>query len=167
MDLFAFYLCVHLMPGHRLGQEHGTLQVSAIYVVISLFRNLQQGFFPLDTDTIDQDVRRTHLPCRPINKGANTFHRLNIYLEAMDIMTARPLILYLEEKDRDRCFGRRVLLVEDVVSTGSASRVMREVMDRSGAEVVGEMAVFTEGRTDRWPNVVALGHLPLFASELD
>lgn len=87
--------------------------------------------------------------------------------QAMDILTAKPLHLYLEEKDRARCEGRRVVLVEDVVSTGSASRVMRLIMEKAGATVIAEMAVFTEGRADRWGEVIALGHLPLFASEID
>ena len=56
--------------------------------------------------------------------------------------------------------GKRVVLVDDVISTGSTVAGMRALMDAAGAEVVAEAAVFTEG--DVLPAVVSLGHLPVF-----
>lgn len=77
------------------------------------------------------------------------------------ITTGAEQTLYLDEKDREIVAGRRVLLVDDVVSTGSTVDGMRAVMEQVGAEIAGVAAVFTEG--DEQPaDVIALGHLPLF-----
>jgi predicted phosphoribosyltransferase len=76
----------------------------------------------------------------------------------------RPQTLYLDEKDLPLVRGRRVALVDDVISTGSTVEGMRAVVDEAGGEVVVEAAVFTEGDPPGH-EVVALGHLPLFREE--
>jgi adenine phosphoribosyltransferase len=53
-------------------------------------------------------------------------------------------------------------LLDDVVSTGSTLKGMRQVMDKAEAQVVGEAAIFTEGDAAQWQHILALGHLPLF-----
>jgi len=55
--------------------------------------------------------------------------------------------------------------VDDVISTGSTLQGMRLIMQKAGAEVIAEAAIFTEGDRARWNNVIALGHLPIFTSE--
>ncbi|HKZ54593.1 MAG TPA: phosphoribosyltransferase family protein [Anaerolineales bacterium] len=85
-----------------------------------------------------------------------------IQAETHSITTAAPQTLYLDEKDRRRVDGRRVALVDDVISTGSTLHGMRKVMQLAGAVVVAEAAVFTEGDAQAWEEVIALGHLPLF-----
>jgi adenine phosphoribosyltransferase len=57
-----------------------------------------------------------------------------------------------------------VLLLDDVVSTGSTLEGMRKVMTLAGAKVAAEAAVFTEGDPSQWKGIIALGHLPLFKS---
>ena len=58
-----------------------------------------------------------------------------------------------------------VILVDDVISTGSTLQGMRLLMDKVGAHIVAEAAVFTEGERAQWGHIVALGHLPLFTGE--
>jgi adenine phosphoribosyltransferase len=88
-----------------------------------------------------------------------------ILAETVSITTGNTQTLYLDEKDRERIKGSRVVLVDDVVSTGSTLEGMRKVMDQAGARVVGEAAIFTEGRADDWQDIISLGHLPLFLDE--
>jgi len=76
------------------------------------------------------------------------------------ITTGAPQTLFLDEKDRELVRGKRVVLVDDVVSTGSTVEGMRELMGAVDANVVALAAVFTEG--DARDDVVALGHLPVF-----
>ena len=52
--------------------------------------------------------------------------------------------------------------MDDVISTGSTLQGMRLLVQKAGAEVVAEAAVFTEGERAKWRDVVALGHLPVF-----
>ncbi len=82
--------------------------------------------------------------------------------ETLSITTGKPQTLYLDEKDQHLVRDRRVILVDDVISTGSTLQGMRLLMDKVGAQVVAEAAVFTEGERAKWDNIIALGHLPLF-----
>ena len=82
--------------------------------------------------------------------------------ETVSITTRQPQTLYLDEKDRGMLQGKRVVLLDDVVSTGSTLKGMRKVMQLAGAQVVAEAAVFTEGEPGDWKEILALGHLPLF-----
>lgn len=82
--------------------------------------------------------------------------------ETLSITTGQPQILVLDEKDRDFMKGKKVLLVDDVISTGSTLQGMQMVIGKAGAEVVGEAAILTEGDRSQWMDIVSLGHLPLF-----
>lgn len=82
--------------------------------------------------------------------------------ETVSITTGHPQTLHLDEKDRPLVEGKRVVLVDDVISTGSTLDGMREVVRKAGGEVAAEAAVFTEGDADQVEGIVALGHLPLF-----
>jgi adenine phosphoribosyltransferase len=85
--------------------------------------------------------------------------------ETLSITTGQPQILVLDEKDRDLLKGKKILLVDDVISTGSTLQGMRMLMDKAGAEVVGEAAILTEGDRAQWMHIYSLGHLPLFSGE--
>jgi adenine phosphoribosyltransferase len=85
--------------------------------------------------------------------------------ETLSITTGKPQTLYLDEKDHALLRNRRVILVDDVISTGSTLQGMRLLMEKVGAHVVAEAAVFTEGERAQWENIHALGHLPLFPTD--
>ncbi len=82
--------------------------------------------------------------------------------ETLSITTGEPQVLILDEKDRDLIAGKRVLIVDDVISTGSTLQGMRMVIEKAGAKVVKEAAILTEGERSKWEEIVSLGHLPLF-----
>lgn len=82
--------------------------------------------------------------------------------ETLSITTGQPQTLYLDEKDIDMLKGKQVIILDDVISTGSTLQGMRLVLDKAEAVVVGEAAIFTEGDRAQWMDVIALGHLPLF-----
>ena len=82
--------------------------------------------------------------------------------ETLSITTGAPQTLYLDEKDRTAIQGKKVALLDDVISTGSTLQGMRLIMGKAGAEVVAEAAIFTEGDRAQWSGVIALGHLPVW-----
>ena len=82
--------------------------------------------------------------------------------ETLSITTGQPQVLILDEKDRGLIQGKNVLIVDDVISTGSTLQGMRMVIEKAGAQVVKEAAILTEGERSRWEDIVSLGHLPLF-----
>lgn len=82
--------------------------------------------------------------------------------ETLSITTGKPQTLILDEKDRELIQGGKVVIVDDVISTGSTLQGMRMILDKAGAKVVAGTAIFTEGDRSQWMNIIALGHLPLF-----
>jgi adenine phosphoribosyltransferase len=82
--------------------------------------------------------------------------------ETLSITTGQPQILILDEKDRDLVKGKKAVIVDDVISTGSTLQGMRMILDKAGASVAAEAAIFTEGEKSKWLHIIALGHLPLF-----
>jgi adenine phosphoribosyltransferase len=82
--------------------------------------------------------------------------------ETLSITTGQPQTLILDEKDIELVEGKNVVIVDDVISTGSTLQGMRMVLDKAGASVVAQAAIFTEGDRAQWMHIIALGHLPLF-----
>ena len=82
--------------------------------------------------------------------------------ETLSITTGEPQTLVLDEKDKELMAGKRVIIVDDVISTGSTLQGMRLITQRAGAEIVAEAAIFTEGERAKWREVISLGHLPVF-----
>jgi adenine phosphoribosyltransferase len=82
--------------------------------------------------------------------------------ETLSITTGQPQVLILDEKDRSLMQGKKVLIVDDVISTGSTLQGMRLVIEKAGGIIVKEVAILTEGERSKWEQIVALGHLPLF-----
>lgn len=85
--------------------------------------------------------------------------------ETLSITTGKPQTLYLDEKDRRLVSGKRIALLDDVISTGSTLQGMRLIMNKAGAEIVAEAAIFTEGDRAKWYDIVALGHLPIWVDD--
>ena len=84
--------------------------------------------------------------------------------ETLSITTGQPQILVLDEKDRVMLKDKNVVIVDDVISTGSTLEGMRMILGKAGAEVAAETAIFTEGERSQWMHIISLGHLPLFTS---
>jgi adenine/guanine phosphoribosyltransferase-like PRPP-binding protein len=82
--------------------------------------------------------------------------------QTISITTGHPQSLFLDEKDLDLVNGRRAIIIDDVISTGSTLEGMRALVQSAGGEVVAEAAVFTEGDAGDTAGILALGHLPLF-----
>lgn len=85
-----------------------------------------------------------------------------IKAETVSITTGKPQSLYLDEKDQKLLADKRVILLDDVISTGSTLKGMHKVVEKAGAKVVAEAAILTEGEKERWSDIVALGHIPVF-----
>ncbi len=85
-----------------------------------------------------------------------------IKAETLSITTGQPQLLILDEKDLDVIKGRKVVILDDVISTGSTLQGMRMILDKANANVVAEAAILTEGDRAQWMHIYSLGHLPLF-----
>ena len=104
----------------------------------------------------------TDMPYVVLRKDYKIYMGDAIQAQTVSITTGKPQTLILDEKDRDLIKGKRVALVDDVISTGSTLNGMRSIIKKAGGEVTIEAAIFTEGDEQDWQEVIALGHLPVF-----
>ncbi len=105
---------------------------------------------------------RLGIPYVVIRKIYKPYMVNSLSIEVVSITTGKPQTLWLDGKDRHLIAGKKVVLVDDVVSTGSTLRGMRQLITEAGGTIVAEAAVFTEGDESDWPGIIALGHLPVF-----
>jgi adenine phosphoribosyltransferase len=82
--------------------------------------------------------------------------------ETDSITTGQVQKLFLDEKDRRLVSEKQVIILDDVVSTGSTLNGMRKLMEVAGADVRAVAAILTEGEQSDWKDILSLGHLPLF-----
>ena len=82
--------------------------------------------------------------------------------ETHSITTGKAQTLFLDEKDLEVVRNQRVLILDDVISTGSTLQGMQMILEKAKAVVAGEAAILTEGERSQWRNIISLGHLPLF-----
>ena len=85
------------------------------------------------------------LPYAVLRKTHKPYMGDALQSETLSITTGKPQNLFLDEKDRRLVAGRRIAIIDDVISTGSTLQGMRLIMDKAGAQVVAEAAIFTEG----------------------
>lgn len=104
----------------------------------------------------------TNKPYVVLRKSYKPYMGDAVRAETLSITTGQPQTLYLDEKDKEMMRGKRVIIVDDVISTGSTLQGMRLLLQRAGADVVTEAAIFTEGERAKWADIISLGHLPVF-----
>lgn len=90
-----------------------------------------------------------------------------IHAETHSITTGQPQSLYLDEKDHNLLAGKEVIVLDDVISTGSTLEGIKQIIQKADGTIAAEAAILTEGDQERWSHIVSLGHLPLFTSEYD
>ncbi len=83
-------------------------------------------------------------------------------VETLSITTGEPQTLILDEKDAQLIKNKKVVIIDDVISTGSTLKGMNELMKKAKAKVVAEVAILTEGNLENWKDIISLGHIPLF-----
>ncbi|HLO31217.1 MAG TPA: phosphoribosyltransferase family protein [Anaerolineales bacterium] len=104
----------------------------------------------------------TKKPYVVLRKAYKPYMGAALKAETLSITTGQPQTLILDEKDIVLMKGKKVVIVDDVISTGSTLQGMRMVLEKAGASVAAEAAIFTEGDRAQWMHIIALGHLPLF-----
>jgi len=85
-----------------------------------------------------------------------------IQSETLSITTGEPQTLYLDEKDKSLIMDKNVIIIDDVISTGSTLQAMRMILTKAGGEVAAEAAILTEGERAKWADIISLGHIPVF-----
>ena len=82
-------------------------------------------------------------------------------LKTAPLQTKGKQILVLQDEDIALVRGRKVLLVDDVISTGGSIKALEELIEKAGGTVIGRMAILAEGDAMNRKDIVTLENLPL------
>ena len=78
------------------------------------------------------------------------------------ITTAKEQTLYLDIADAELMKGKKILVVDDVISTGESLRALEALVEKAGGEICGRMAILAEGDAQDREDLIYLEKLPLF-----
>ena len=98
-------------------------------------------------------------------KAMKVYMKDVIKYELTSITTQHKQTLYLDGEDAAMMSGRRVLIVDDVISTGESLHALEELALQAGGNIVGRSAVLAEGDAAKRKDLIFLEPLPLFTSD--
>jgi adenine phosphoribosyltransferase len=81
------------------------------------------------------------------------------------ITTANDQKLYLDTADAEQMKGKKILIVDDVISTGESLKAIENLVEKAGGVICGKMTVLAEGDAQDREDLIYLEKLPLFDSE--
>ena len=83
------------------------------------------------------------------------------------ITTAKDQKLYLDGADAELMNGKKVLIVDDVISTGESLKAIEALVEKAGGIICGRAAILAEGDATEREDLIYLEKLPLFARSAD
>lgn len=85
--------------------------------------------------------------------------------EVTSITTANRQMLHIDQNDAEFMKGKRVLIVDDVISTGESLKAVEKLVSEAGGKVVGKMAILAEGSAKDRNDIIFLEKLPIFNAD--
>ncbi len=98
-------------------------------------------------------------------KAPKLYMRDVIKCEVQSITTVAKQTLYLDGYDAEYMKGKRVLIVDDVISTGESLNALVKLVEMAGGNIVGMATVLAEGEAADRDDIIFLEKLPLFDAE--
>ena len=98
-------------------------------------------------------------------KGPKLYMRDIVSVSVHSITTAKEQKLYLDGNDAALMKGKRILVVDDVISTGESLHALEALIEKAGGIICGRMAILAEGEAQERPDLIYLEKLPLFHSD--
>lgn len=95
-------------------------------------------------------------------KGVKVYMQNPISVTVNSITTQREQKLYFGEDEINFIKGKRVLIADDVISTGESLVAIEELVEKAGGNVVGKVTVLAEGDAANRDDIIFLEKLPLF-----
>lgn len=107
-------------------------------------------------------ARQSGKPYIVARKGVKVYMRNPLKVSLTSITTQKEQTLYLGESEVERIKGKRVLIVDDVISTGESLLAVRELVKQAGGIEAAACAFLAEGDAADRDDIVFLEKLPLF-----
>ena len=98
-------------------------------------------------------------------KGMKVYLTDPIHVQVRSITTQHDQDLYLSGEEAAKMKGKKILIVDDVISTGESLHALEELVHQAGGEVAGRMAVLAEGDAQKREDIVYLEKLPVFNAD--
>ena len=95
-------------------------------------------------------------------KGPKLYMRDIFEVSVRSITTAREQKLYLDGADAELMKGKKILVVDDVISTGESLAALEALVEKAGGIICGRMAILAEGDAQDRKDLIYLEKLPLF-----
>ena len=95
-------------------------------------------------------------------KGPKLYMQDIVYTKVNSITTVNQQMLCISGEDAKALKGKRVLIVDDVISTGESLEALVQLVEQAGGNIVGKMAVLAEGDAIGREDIIYLAPLPLF-----
>lgn len=107
-------------------------------------------------------ARQSGKPYIVARKGKKLYMRAPIVVEVQSITTVGVQQLVLDRNEGDMLSGKRVLIADDVVSTGESLNAVEKLVEAAGGNIVGKAFVLAEGDAAERDDIIFLEPLPLF-----
>ena len=95
-------------------------------------------------------------------KGPKLYMRDLFSVTVNSITTAKQQRLYLDGADAELMKGKKILVVDDVISTGESLAALEALVEQAGGIICGRMAILAEGDAQDREDLIYLEKLPLF-----
>ena len=106
--------------------------------------------------------RQSGKPYVCARKGVKLYMPDPVVVEDQSITTVGKQKLVIDRKELDKMNGKRVLVVDDVISTGGSLKALDELAEQTQCTIVGQAAVLAEGDAAQRKDIIFLEPLPLF-----
>ena len=106
--------------------------------------------------------RQCGIPYLLARKKAKAYMSGVFEVRVQSITTAGEQSLFIDVKDAEKMKGKRIAIVDDVISTGESLRATQELVKKAGGQIVANLAILAEGDAMDRPDITALARLPLF-----
>ena len=117
---------------------------------------------PLGYEMARQSAAERYFVAR---KGAKAYMQGTFEVTVRSITTKGVQHLVLDAEDAAFIKGKRMLIVDDVISTGESLHAVEELVQKAGGIVAGRMAVLAEGNAAKRDDIIVLAPLPLFTAD--
>ena len=98
-------------------------------------------------------------------KGPKLYMRDTFGVAVRSITTDKEQHLYLDGQDAKLIKGKRVLILDDVISTGESLKALEALVEKAGGIICGRMAILAEGDAKDRKDIIYLEPLPLFNAD--
>ena len=142
--------------------KHAAKELLARAPQFDLILTAEAKSIPLAYEMANQAGMNDYIIAR---KGIKVYMEDVLTVSVNSITTMSTQSLHLGKDEVDRIKGRRILIIDDVISTGESLRAMENLVTAAGGEIAGKMAVLAEGDAFDRDDIIVLGKLPLFDAD--